>query len=151
MGAAWGPGGREHCRRELLGLSMHACGHNGESAGEIERVIETNGFVVEDGTATVVFRNISRCNHDCASNARFRWDAPAAVGIVECKCDISAGSEVTLNYGASGNLRERQAHLLSRFGFTCACALCESVCDRDPTTMRMPWRMSARVSDTDGV
>ena len=117
-------GDRDRCRELLATLSQHACGKRGEAAGLFERVIETNGFVVEDGRATVVFHDISRLNHSCKSNSRLQWDAEAKEATVIAKLEIGAGDEVTLNYGASGERSERQRHLRERFGFDCSCVLC---------------------------
>jgi hypothetical protein len=115
-------GDRDRCRELLATLSQHAGTRHGAAA--LERVIETNGFVVEGGGATVVFLTISRFNHDCESNVRFEWDANEAVGKVVCKETVKPGTELTLNYGASGAFDERQRHLRERFGFVCGCALC---------------------------
>ena len=98
-------GERDHCRELLAGLSQHACGARGSAASVFERVIETNGFVVEGGGATVVFLTISRLNHDCDSNARLQWHAQTARAAILCKQPIRAGTEITLNYGASGERR----------------------------------------------
>ena len=110
-------GDRDRCRALLHTLSQHACGKGNAGAGALERVIETNGFVIEGGAATVVFLHISRCNHDCTSNARFEWDPASSTGAVITKQCISNGTEVTLNYGATGSRAERQRYLLQRFGF----------------------------------
>jgi hypothetical protein len=117
-------GDRDRCRELLATLSQHACGKHGEKAGVFERVIETNGFVVEDGSATVVFHGISRLNHSCKSNARLQWDAEMGEATVIAKIEIATGAEVTLNYGASGERADRQRHLRERFGFYCNCVLC---------------------------
>ena len=81
-------------------------------------------FTVEDGGATVVFLTISRLNHDCDANARMQWDPAASEASIICKRTIAPGTEVTLNYGASGGVDERQRHLLERFGFACTCVSC---------------------------
>ena len=119
-------GDRERCRGLLTTLSMHSCGKRGMAASELERVIETNGFVVEGGHATVVFETIARLNHSCVSNARFEWDAATGTGAVHVKKQIGVGEEITINYGATGTRDQRQRHLAARFGFDCACVRCEA-------------------------
>ena len=135
----YGRGGdREACIARLLTLSMHSGIHR---ASPLEKVIETNGFVVENGHATVVFECISRLNHSCHSNAAFSWDADASMGVVKVKRPIAAGDEVSLNYGAtSGDTQARRQYLEKRFNFVCACPLCTDEDEDDSTALLgMSW------------
>mmetsp|Transcript_55392 Transcript_55392/g.109999 ORF Transcript_55392/g.109999 Transcript_55392/m.109999 type:complete len:340 (-) Transcript_55392:81-1100(-) len=76
-----------------------------------------------------VFYTTSRFNHSCDANAVFKWNsALGKLTVHSCK-PISAGEEITLNYGFGGSCfqcRElRQSHLRSSFGFDCTCAKCQ--------------------------
>ena len=96
-------------------------------AGELGSVIETNGIVIRLGTAaafTAVHHLISRCNHSCAPNAAFSWDAEASVGRLHAARPIPAGAAVVFNYGARGSRARRQRRLQQRFNFVCGCELC---------------------------
>ena len=108
-------------------LSQHSYGRGldevaREAMTVVERVIETNAFIVTDGT-TCVFLEISRFNHSCSASARFAWDASDACGTVICKEDIPQGAEITINYGAKGSLDKRQQYLFERFSFGVCCFL----------------------------
>ena len=115
-------GDPEHAKLLLSTLSAAKPG-----AGELGSVIETNGIVIRDGAAaafTAVHHLISRCNHSCAPNAAFSWDAEAGVGRLHAALPIRAGAAVEFNYGARGSRARRQQRLQQRFCFACACELC---------------------------
>ena len=115
-------GERERARALLSTLSSAKPG-----AGDLGGVIETNGIVVnhgQPGAFTVVNLMISRCNHSCAPNAVFVWDAVLELGRLDAKRPIPAGTEVTINYGAHGGRMRRQRILSQRFNFMCECELC---------------------------
>ena len=115
-------GDPEHTKLLLSTLSAAKPG-----AGELGSVIETNGIIIRVGAAaafTAVHHLISRCNHSCAPNAAFSWDAEAGVGRLHAALAIRAGAAVEFNYGARGNRARRQRRLQQRFCFECACELC---------------------------
>ena len=57
---------------------------------------------------TLVFENISRINHSCASNATFTWFSKSQAAEVRATQPIKAGDEITINYGASGSVLQQQ-------------------------------------------
>lgn len=134
--AAHGLGGdRERCRALLATLSQRVGGNQGSAASDVhtanfDAVIRTNGFVIDDSGETVVFLTISRINHDCSPNAMLRWDEETAEASIVIEQPVSAGREVTIDYGAMGDVGARRRHLKDRFGFDCACALCTAELSR---------------------
>ena len=75
---------------------------------------------------TLVFENISRINHSCASNATFTWFSKSQAAEVRATQPIKAGDEITINYGASGSVLQRQHDLQQCFHFKCTCERCRS-------------------------
>ena len=117
-----------HARSLLAGLSR--------SAGnptkwkwwdkDLDAVVNTNSFTQESGgmVHSYVFNQVSRFNHSCCANARMIFDGDRELATVRVQRDVAPGTEITINYGATGSLSERQQHLRTCFGFTCTCELC---------------------------
>jgi len=81
--------------------------------------------------------HLARCGHSLAH--------PKSTDRVLCLChprstvratrDISPGVEVTINYGAEGDVAQRQQYLQTCFGFSCTCARCQAEQAHEQTTM----------------
>ncbi|KAH8818897.1 hypothetical protein DL96DRAFT_1715173 [Flagelloscypha sp. PMI_526] len=89
-------------------------------------IIQTNG--VAAGHSTVgVFPRMARINHACAGsfNAVYNWRDDEGLLVVHAFKPIPAGSEITTSYFDTKLPRsERQAGLLSQYGFNCTCSTC---------------------------
>ena len=95
---------------------------------QLDPAIFTNAFTLKCTSKCIhsyVFNRISRFNHSCDANAVLVWNADMERATVYALRVIPAGAEVTLNYGADGNVDERRQHLIACFGFHCICALCK--------------------------
>ncbi|MBE3042828.1 SET domain-containing protein [Candidatus Bathyarchaeota archaeon] len=78
-----------------------------------------------------IFRNASRINHDCESNAHNSWNSTIKRYTIYALRDIDAGEEITINYTSYTSYtrcfytrEERQKRLRERYAFDCSCRLC---------------------------
>ena len=90
---------------------------------DIVGIYNTNAFGMGVGIRS------SRFNHSCTSNAEAIWDEVTESIEITAVSEINAGDEITVNYGfgiiSMKSLKIRQEFLLSKWGFSCSCDLCE--------------------------
>ncbi|CAG8953088.1 hypothetical protein HYFRA_00003283 [Hymenoscyphus fraxineus] len=105
--------------------SLHSHTHPTMRAPVYREIIWTNAFTVDAG-ATAVFEATCRINHACAPNCRWHWKpADRSLGeeeghmMVWATREIAEGEELTIDYGCTGR------ELESKYGFRCACEICE--------------------------
>lgn len=82
----------------------------------------------DDPGQASVFRLCCRFNHACCPNAHIAWNAQMGRQTVYALRDIAKGEEITVAYIGGDALytrANRQALLQRKFGFLCACLLCE--------------------------
>jgi len=81
-----------------------------------------------DGTGhkeAAVFANVCRINHSCVPNAHVAWSEVLEEQTVHAIKPIVAGEPITVCYMDPDSTRdERRAHLRTKLGFVCGCALC---------------------------
>ena len=72
-----------------------------------------------------IFLHASRINHSCTRNAENTWNAALGKLTIYAIRNIEPGSEITISY-LEGFMpyNQRQASLLSAFGFRCVCERC---------------------------
>ena len=103
----------------------------------------TNAFMLSDAyldpLGVCVNPTLALVNHACDANAvmvfpTMQRGSPSRMHLVAIR-PISAGDAVHMSYVDVATSRaERQAVLQERYGFTCACALCERTQWIDPRT-----------------
>ncbi|KZO96550.1 SET domain-containing protein [Calocera viscosa TUFC12733] len=141
-------------RREKLSVLYNSArGMLGMS--ELHGIVATNAVGIalppdgEDHLAVCEFA--SRINHSCIPNARYYWDNDNfAVGLVTTQ-HIRAGTEITITYiDPFLPHLDREAHLLSNYGFSCNCLACQ----KDSPTYRLSETVRTTVNnllpDVDG-
>lgn len=84
--------------------------------------IRKNSFGGERNGMCLLYNIPSFINHSCASNSLFHDHN----GVLVAFSPIKAGDEITICYSQRDTVEERRAHLVSGYGFTCKCSLCES-------------------------
>ena len=96
--------------------------------GPLMGIFATNayGVSVRDGGICL---KASRINHSCSPNARFCFDSNSGEIRIYALGTIARGEEISVSYIGCRRLFERprlsrQAHLRSRYHFTCACPVC---------------------------
>ena len=117
-------------QREFNDLCMHGVVDDREKTGMgrwLSNAYPTDEDPEEFGA---VFRVACKFNHSCRPNARITWNARMRKMTIHTLADVAAGAEIHVCYAMEllegGGCREmRQATLHERFGFTCACALCQ--------------------------
>ena len=74
-----------------------------------------------------MFLTLARINHSCRPNVSHHWDESLQRMLVFAIRDISAGEELRTTYGPCECLptAARREYLADRFGFWCACEMCE--------------------------
>ncbi|KAJ7176097.1 hypothetical protein C8R43DRAFT_872919 [Mycena crocata] len=111
---------------------------NCKPAGEceiVEGIVRTNAIAItllvpdvphpELSTHRGIFLNTSRCNHSCAPNALWHWDASSFSLSLEALRPIQAGQEITVAYiTPTYNRAERRAKLKTMYNFSCHCDTC---------------------------
>ena len=120
---------------KLLTLAKNAAPKNvfqprfaNAASSDLAAVLNTNAFVgeeVEGARHSLTFLTVSRINHSCVPNCELIVSLePSELGCVKALRDIAMGTELTLDYGASGSRAERQRHLRQCFAFDCTCERC---------------------------
>ena len=142
--------GRFPADRRKAFFALHNAFPNGADAKYVGR-LRTNGFRLstlrngpfhhdldgegdssdeeeEHGEPIAVFRNASRINHDCESNAHNMWNEITERYTVHALRDIDAGEEITVNYtcytACFCTRHQRQTVLREQYAFDCSCRLC---------------------------
>ncbi|KAJ7463303.1 hypothetical protein FB451DRAFT_1043390 [Mycena latifolia] len=106
-----------------------------EECTMLEGIIRTNAIAVAlpvpDGphpelpTHRALFVHTSRCNHSCAPNAKWHWDAPSLSLSLRALRPIPAGHEITVSYVPPTAPRAvRRAQLKAAYSFACRCPAC---------------------------
>ena len=123
--------------REALGLT------NADELMELVCQHMTNAFMLSDAyldpLGVCVNPTLALVNHACDANVvmvypTMQRGSPSRMHLVAIR-PISAGDAVLMSYVDVATSRaERQAVLQERYGFTCACALCERTQWIDPRT-----------------
>ncbi|KAH7092412.1 hypothetical protein FB567DRAFT_614340 [Paraphoma chrysanthemicola] len=98
----------------------------GEEGRLEEDVMKTNAFgsTVVDVSTRALFPLISRINHACNPNSFVMFSRAGVSMAIKAYRDIEEGEEITISYLLLGIPSHKRTHLLSRWGFTCTCALC---------------------------
>ena len=112
-------------RRRFFELSQSDC-YGAEKTPE--GIVQTNGipFRSQHGLLGAVYSTASRFNHACDANAAFKFNSSLGQLTVHAVRPISAGTEITFNYGGFLARRtQRQRRLRDAFGFDCSCAKCQ--------------------------
>jgi hypothetical protein len=91
------------------------------------RIFKANSFAV-DGSQSVVYIDMSRCNHSCSENARVvdtNDDEDEGAMLIAVR-PIAKGEEITINYLAPlhDSTRYVRRSFLSAFDFICGCRTC---------------------------
>ncbi|KAH7066402.1 hypothetical protein BKA63DRAFT_585461 [Paraphoma chrysanthemicola] len=91
-----------------------------------EDIMKTNAFgsMVVDVSTRALFPLISRINHACNPNSFVMFSRAGVSMAIKAYRDIEEGEEITISYLLLGIPSHKRTHLLSRWGFTCTCALC---------------------------
>ncbi|KAI0752934.1 hypothetical protein C8Q80DRAFT_1303691 [Daedaleopsis nitida] len=102
-----------------------------EWPSHLKGVLDTNTFILPGEMPAYrssyggLARDISRVNHSCTPNAHVAWDRDTLTFVLRAYVPIRAGQQVTVSYvGVPEGHRARQAELLRRYAFACACAVC---------------------------
>ncbi|KAK4032175.1 SET domain-containing protein 5 [Parachaetomium inaequale] len=110
---------------EVLGLARSSL--DPENVPVSEDVMRTNAFSVEIGGRDymALFPRIARMNHACKPSAITRFNATTLSNTATAFHDILPNDEITISYSIFGlPSSARHETLLSKWGFTCTCALC---------------------------
>ena len=91
-------------------------------------ILGTNSFTLTDDDSGIVLK-ASRFNHSCSPNARYSFNSKTGELRIYALGTIPLGEEIFVAYISSRSLygtprRSRQAGLLARYHFTCACSVC---------------------------
>ncbi|KAL8387084.1 hypothetical protein RB595_010169 [Gaeumannomyces hyphopodioides] len=108
-------------QRQFLSL------HNSHSRAKhpFTGIMRTNALPCGPGATTGgIYATISLINHSCMPNAHASWNPAKEHETIHAIRPIGAGDEITISYCEELPYAERQTHLRSSFGFTCACSLC---------------------------
>jgi hypothetical protein len=100
----------------------------GRFADPLMGIFSTNSFAMDEDKAGI-FVQASRFNHSCSPNARYSWNPEIKRFNIYALRDIAVGDEILVSYLSSRNVygstrAARQARLLPRYGFSCACVAC---------------------------
>lgn len=82
----------------------------------------TSNSDVDKASPSALYLLPSLINHSCIENATRRFFRE--VMVIRAKTNISKGEEITLSYTWGDTVSIRQSRL-NKYGFTCACILCE--------------------------
>lgn len=92
------------------------------------------------GQGAGVFATISRANHSCQPNARFKFGPGRTYCSLVAMRRLAAGDEITVSYISESNMLLPISHrrkMLSNWNFTCCCPRCAASSD-DTRGMRCP-------------
>ncbi|KAI0050099.1 SET domain-containing protein [Auriscalpium vulgare] len=111
-------------------FALHNC--KPPSLPHFHGIINTNGIHIGDmpgqsmyGGFGGLYKDISRVNHSCSSNASHRWDLDTLTGELRAQRPIAAGEEVSFSYLSTDMpYGARHAYLRDKYFFTCVCAVC---------------------------
>ncbi|KAF2273065.1 SET domain-containing protein [Westerdykella ornata] len=114
--------------REMSGRHAGAL-KEGEVAveGRVEEdVMMTNAFGTSlgEGSFRGLFPLVSRINHACDPNSFVMFSNSGFSLGIKAYRDIDPGEEITISYLLLGKTHSERQQGLSRWGFTCTCALC---------------------------
>ncbi|KAF1830291.1 SET domain-containing protein [Decorospora gaudefroyi] len=98
-----------------------------EEEGRLEEsIMKTNAFgsTVAEVSTRALYPLISRVNHACNPNSFVLFSRAGVSLAIKAYRAIEPGEEITISYLLLGLPSKQRAHLLSRWGFNCSCALC---------------------------
>ncbi|KZT70028.1 SET domain-containing protein [Daedalea quercina L-15889] len=95
-------------------------------------IFRTNSFACDDNQQTAVamqrrgiFLIAARINHSCTPNVGRVWEPARQMMVFRTLRAVLVGEELCINYvDVLGTKEDRNANLVERFGFECACEAC---------------------------
>ncbi len=97
--------------------------------GDLLQKFPANNFSVTDdlvvSQAAGIYPLGALLNHSCAPNCVITYEEGTHIQEIRTNCDVPAGTELTHSFvDVALPTLQRQAHLLSLYGFECRCARC---------------------------
>lgn len=116
----------------------------------VHDIVSRNGFGLgtpygAQSTSTGLWTRTAFTNHSCVANAEKEFVGDLLV--IRASRDVAAGEEILHSYVEAADYEQRQAVLMSTWGFECGCELCEAEKGDDAAVRKRRRQLAGEADD----